>query len=197
MGASLNAIVFRCNDRTKISKEFEVMAEQARHESGNSYSGTIGELHGAICWKDLKLENQRAADDWLAEHHEKWEGPMAVSFKAGEIPEERKRKAQELSNYVFGTLSRQVNDTLRQELVALKAKYVLVKCSGCQSRLNAEKLTTHTCPLCTTNLLGKRSWAKVQKLKDEMKEKEAKVQELYKADPTGEIWWLVGGWCSE
>jgi hypothetical protein len=197
MGASLNAVTFRCNDRTKIAKEFEAMAEQARHESGHSYSGTIGELHGSIRWNDLKLGNERAANDWLADHHQKWDGPMAVSFKGGAVPEDRKKKAQELSNYVFGTLSRQVNDTIRQEVQALKAKGGFVKCSGCQSRLNAEKLTVHTCPLCQTNLLGKRSWGKVQKLKDEMKEKEAKVQELFKPDDTGEIWWLVGGWCSE
>lgn len=197
MGASLNAIVFRSNDRAKITKDFEVMAEQERHQSGHSYSGTIGELHGSIRWNDLKLENERAANEWLSEHHEKWDGPMAVSFKGGVVPEERKKKAQELSNYVHGTLSRQVDAIIRQEVAALKAKGGFVKCSTCLSRLNAEKLTIHTCPLCQTVLLGKRSWAKVQKLKGEIAEQGQKAQDMYKPDNNGEVWWLVGGWCSE
>jgi len=195
MGASFCAVTFKSNDRTKIAKDFEEMAEQERHESGHSYSGTIGELHGSIRWNDLKLADERAANEWLEQHHQKWDGPMAVSFKGGAVSEANKKKSQELYNESW-VVERSINEAVREAILAMKAKGGFVKCAGCQSRFNTEKLQVADCPLCHTSLLGKRDQNKVQKLKDEVKFLCERSQALHKPDSNGEVWWLVGGWCS-
>lgn len=86
MGASLDYVVFHGGHKGTIQKEFDEMANQSRYEDGHSYSGAIGMLYGDIDWRDQEFKSKREAIDYLSDTHEKWGGPMAVSYRDPETP---------------------------------------------------------------------------------------------------------------
>jgi hypothetical protein len=80
MGAIFNSVVYEKDDRAAIQKEWNASVEQSLYDSGFAYSGEIGMLAGDIKWQDKKLETAAQAEEYLEDHHEKWEPAMAVSF---------------------------------------------------------------------------------------------------------------------
>jgi hypothetical protein len=80
MGACFNSRVFSTDDREAITRSWDNAVEQSLYEDGHSYSGEIGMLRGSIQWVDKELENEDTAEDYVVDHHEKWEPAMAVSF---------------------------------------------------------------------------------------------------------------------
>jgi hypothetical protein len=80
MGASYNSNVFTDKSRSEIEKEWGKLVENDLVESGNSYSGGIGMLGKSIEWTVKHFDNYNAADDYIADNHEKWSPPLAVSY---------------------------------------------------------------------------------------------------------------------
>ena len=68
-------------DKTTILKQWGAACEESRYESGHSYSGAIGMLNGVPTFEDKEFLTEREADDYIADNHEKWRAPMAVSYK--------------------------------------------------------------------------------------------------------------------
>ena len=82
MGATTDFRVYKTDSRKKVKSAFRDACEDARYEYGHGgYTGTIAEMSGVGKWKDLKLASVIEAEDYIEEHHEKWEPAMAVSFK--------------------------------------------------------------------------------------------------------------------
>ena len=82
MGANL---VYRCYDaalsRNEILDKWKDAVAQSQYEDGNSYSGEIGMFGTNVTkWLDLGFGDSNVADEYLADHHEKWEAAIAVSF---------------------------------------------------------------------------------------------------------------------
>ncbi len=83
MGATTVFHTFRVADKNRINAAFSEACEDARYEHGHGgYTGTIAEFNGIGKWKDLLLDSEDAAEDFIEENHDKWDPAMAVSFKA-------------------------------------------------------------------------------------------------------------------
>jgi hypothetical protein len=81
MGATFNYRLFADElGETGILQVWEDMCEQSRYESGHSYSGCIGMLKGKPRWNDAMLATEDEAREVVADRHEKWEAPLAVSY---------------------------------------------------------------------------------------------------------------------
>lgn len=82
MGATTDFCVFKIADKKTVKAKFNDACEDARYERGSGgYTGCIAEFGSIESWKELLLPSARAAEDYIVEHHEKWDGAMAVSFK--------------------------------------------------------------------------------------------------------------------
>lgn len=80
MGACLDYRVFKTDDRKVIQRDWEEAIERDLRENGNSYSGGIGMLGREIKWHPVTAPTKEAAEEVLAEKHQKWGGPLAVRF---------------------------------------------------------------------------------------------------------------------
>lgn len=79
MGASLDFRTYKYDlGKEKVKKMFEDDCDISRSESGRSYSGEIGMLGTVKQWLDLNLDGY-AVEEYIAEHHQKWDAAMAVS----------------------------------------------------------------------------------------------------------------------
>ena len=82
MGANLSTREYPgTKTKEEILKLWDDDCETSRYESGHSYSGEIGMLSGKPSWEDKEFADSRAADDYICEKHDKWDRPMAVSYK--------------------------------------------------------------------------------------------------------------------
>ncbi len=82
MGATTDFRTYKIADKKTVKKKFSKACDDERYESGNGgYTGTIAEMNGVGVWKDLLLPTPEAAEDYIEEHHAKWDPAMAVSFK--------------------------------------------------------------------------------------------------------------------
>ncbi len=79
MGAALDYVILK-GDRSAIQTLFNRKAEDSRYMDGHMYSGCIGMLRGKIDFRDVAMPGKKYAIDYLADTHQKWDGPMAVSF---------------------------------------------------------------------------------------------------------------------
>jgi hypothetical protein len=70
-----------------IIKRWQTSCEISLHEDGNSYSGGIGMLRGLPEWHDIKLDSEDSAEAFIADNHDKWGAPVAVSYsnRKGEL----------------------------------------------------------------------------------------------------------------
>lgn len=82
MGANFDCRVFADSTRKKVAKQWADAVEQSAYDDGHQYSGCIGMMSAEdIVWHDLRLQSLNAARDHVENNHEKWEPPMAVSYK--------------------------------------------------------------------------------------------------------------------
>lgn len=77
MGANFVSLSIRAPDQIAACRIFEEAQRRCRYENGHSYSGGIGMADGLkfLAWV---FETKQEADDWLADHAEKWEAALAV-----------------------------------------------------------------------------------------------------------------------
>lgn len=81
MGACFNYRTYPDSlGRAEIIKDWNAAVEESLHESGHSYSGCIGMLHGTVTFKDTGHLTHDAAYDQLVDEHEKWRPALALSY---------------------------------------------------------------------------------------------------------------------
>jgi len=81
MGACLNTHSYKYDlGKPEILKLWKQAVETSQWESGHSYSGCIGMLHGDPEFHDLNLKSEDEANMHITENHEKWLKPLAVSY---------------------------------------------------------------------------------------------------------------------
>jgi len=81
VGATTDFRVYKIADKKTVKAKFSEACEHARYESGHGgYSGTIAEMHGVGKWMNMLLPGIDEAEDYIMNHHEKWEDAMAISF---------------------------------------------------------------------------------------------------------------------
>lgn len=125
-------------------KEWHAAVEQSRHEDGASYSGAIGCLNGAPDKRDLRLESRQAAVDYVQENHEKWEPPLAVSYRGGDAAKEAARKLDADRSAAWD----RYHVAERKMAASLRGK---ITCSACGSVVNRDKQRHRhiiRCPVC-------------------------------------------------
>lgn len=202
MGANLSTRTYKIEDKEEIKKQFAEDVMQSLASDGNSYSGEIGMLGSVIIsWKALESGTQDQAEQYIEDHHNKWDGAMAVSFqycenfKPSASLERKKAKVAELD--------RKKNEVFREARAKFEQdKSEFVTCKNCKSRLNRSKLNvikTAYCPLCDHTLLGTTTTNKTKKINGEIEEMQNKIKvqtDIELAKCPKKTGWVVGGWCS-
>ena len=84
MGASLDVRKVHSTSREEVRKIYEKIWEEAREYYGNNpYSGSLATLQKEIDFKYITFDSREKAEDYIAEHQEKWGNAMAVIVKEG------------------------------------------------------------------------------------------------------------------
>jgi hypothetical protein len=212
MGGCFDTRTYKINDRKKIEKEWAEAVSCSRSESGESYSGAIGMLGPKIGkWHDRQFDTKRQAEEWLSEHHaDKWGPAFAVSFK---LPKELTAEQVGRAKVAEATASKLANEfraLTGATLAAIKAAGRYVRCPLCGSSLATAKLTSIRCVFCPGKnrngrvdiyddagyLTTEEQQAKLEEAAKAAFEAAKVAEELRKPQPSNEIGWLVGGWCS-
>jgi hypothetical protein len=213
MGANMDCRTFRMNDRKKIEKEWASKVEDSRHEDGTSYSGCIGMLGTKIAkWHDLKLASENKAHEYISEHQEKWEPAIAVSFYLAAKPTPEQQGRAKVAEANASKLQQAFVQTTRKVAEAIKAHGGFVRCPLCQSSLNVQKISSIRCVFCPGKARVPYSMVEIydgagylttpeqqKEIEEAAKvaiEAEKACRELQKPQPSTEIGWVVGGWCS-
>src|SRR3990167_9606255 len=96
MGGCFDSRTYSISDKKEIESKFREAQRSSRRSSGSEYSGEIGVMQEGIGrWHDLRLASSREADEWLQEHHNKWESAEAVSFCLPVEPGSKQLRAQQ------------------------------------------------------------------------------------------------------
>lgn len=221
MGAHDYIRVFKTESREEVKKKWQATVDDDRHESGGgAYAGNATTMHGTITFKDLKLKGESEAREHILDKHEKWTGPLAVSFLLPAAPGERDkaRAAKALAAYEKVAQKRlDVAQAIQAAFVSRKAK--LVTCDGCTSKLSREHLVKKlakgrvysyqtdgpkqydmpgvpACPVCNTSLLSETDRARLDAHATKHKEATKERDEASKPTPSDKIGWAVGGWAA-
>ena len=200
MGGSLDTRIYFTEDKEAIETEWNADVDQSRSMDGTSYSGCIGMLEGFIDFVCIKpLNSQAEANEYVSEHHRKWDGPMAVPFKikgAKAVPAYVKKAENKVlkAKDKIAEVEQQVKTSL------FNAKSQFVACKVCKSKLNRSRLSNTFCPLCNKTLLSDTSTNRIEKAKTKAKEAlqgwiDARDKAV-KDNATGKVGYLVGGICS-
>jgi len=83
MGAEYQSVTFLNATKEEVQKMWAKDVEQSLYDYGHCYSGAIGMLGADIEWVFESFPTERECDDWIMEHHEKWEPPLGVAFNGG------------------------------------------------------------------------------------------------------------------
>ena len=211
MGASFNVLTFNTDNQQEIRDQFKALCEEQRQDSHDGFTGTVAELHDIGKWCDLRLTREDA-ENYLAQHHEKWEDAMAVSFTLTADPDEEYLERVERSE---GKVERWNQRFVEAEEVAREAflarKGSTIGCSGCGSRFNHQTLVSDrfllalpgtdakvpACPVCDQHFISKVHRARLVKLQARKTLVARELQEIRRLPVTDKIGWLVGGWCAE
>lgn len=199
MGSAFNVRRYR-GTRDEVLKKWNADVEQAGYEDGHSYSGSISELGGGFHDTGKVFDNFDDAQAYIEEHHQKWDGAMAVKYKAkGGITKPQASKMAKLQAKAdravaeLDMLRRKVLDELRN------AKSKTVGCKLCGSSIRRSYLHDRYCPVCRNNLLSptarqrlERANQAISRAQEELRNYKPKRHENIK-----ELVWLIGGWCSE
>jgi len=224
MGAHDYICTYKEADESKVRKLWEEQVEDDRCESGGgSYAGNATTMHGKVRFRDKRLASETEAHDWLLEHHEKWEAPLACSFY---LPEEKGKREQsavakaEAKQVTVEEARLEVAQKIQAAFVERKSK--LVACKGCGSRLSQEHLTRGwrkgnlqfnqrgdvktfafaslpslpACPLCKADLLSESDQKRLATHAAKCEAAKQAVVEANKPKPGKKIGWCVGGWAA-
>lgn len=204
MGANFVTLVYKVvksdvDDKEEIKKRFAESVDRSCREDGCSYSGEIGMFGpNIVSWKNLS-GTQFQAEEYIENHHQKWDGAMAASFqycenfKPSASLERKKAKVIELDKKkedIFNTARNKFEQDRSSDFVT---------CKNCKSKLNRSKFNGVYCVLCDHTLFSAAVDNKIQRINDEIKVTQSIIEvqtniELAKCPKkTG---WVVGGWVS-
>jgi len=139
MGACFDFRIYKTNDRKEIEAHFDREVEESLIEDGHSYSGGVGMLGKIIVWNSIAPRaNKDEAEDYLSDHHEKWDNAMAVPFYISE-PVKETAKAKTLKERL--EKAKKAKDELVNKTRSdfYNAKSRSVTCKGCNSRLSRDR----------------------------------------------------------
>lgn len=224
MGASLDYRIYPGSmTKEKIQDAWYSDVEDSLIQDGNSYSGAIGMLgRSIVSWQDLSFDSEAKAEDWLSEHHEKWEHAIAVSFMRVKHTAESEVRYKAAFSKVETKLAKaaQAYQTTLDNIAKsfFKQKSFYCTCPSCKSKINRSKLrsnipsvyelqqpyyknTTYkgiTCPVCGTGLYTERAYKRIGSDYAKLWKHVLAVSEFEFKDKgmTYEKYWIVGGWCS-
>ena len=203
MGACFNVLQFKGNIN-QVKAKWNSAVEDAIYECGHggNYTGSISELGNGFQQINKVFDNYDEAHEYIEEHHQKWDGAMAVRYLAeGGLTKSSTNKKAKLEKKLTDAIN--YRDNLRAKLVndLRNAKSTLIGCrnSGCLSKINRKFVTSKgTCPLCHQQLLSPTAQNRIA-IADCKVAKAQKDLRNYKPtrskSATTEMW-LVGGWCS-
>lgn len=187
-----------------VKKRFEQYQEECADESGNSYSGRLNMCPG-LTFTGKIFENERAAQEYVDAHAQKWDNALAVQYYAkgrAKAPASIEKLNLKLGQ-LRGQLSGCQNDIRIQVDTKLK-EVEFIKCGTCKSRLDTRFRTrTLKCPVCEGSFASTALQSRRTKLEQKIREVETKIKEAYataqaKHDKTtkGELKWFIYGICS-
>lgn len=169
--------------------------EQERIEGGcYTYAGHIGIMPDGLHFVDVKpFASASAAEEYLADHHSKWDRAMAVPFKGkANVPDSKsERLMQSLSKVEedLKTLEKKIISSLKN------AKSRTIKCKSCGSSIRRIHLTSADCPVCGmskifySNTHRKQLKRKLEKIAELRNRKVNRVMRNTTCH-------VVGGWCA-
>lgn len=142
MGASSYVISVDSPDRKKVQEEWAKRVQEDARESGQGpYSGNATTMHGAITFRDLRCKTRYEAEEKILDLHQKWTGPVAVSYhKPVEPTDKDKARAEKAREKLEGVESKryELAKAIQEAFVARKS--ALVGCKGCGSKLSVAHL---------------------------------------------------------
>ena len=198
MGADFNTIAF-VGTKEQVLREWNSEVEQAQYECGHggNYTGSISELGKGFSDTGKVFNSRSEAEDYIEEHHQKWDGAMAVQYFEGSAPQNQSKKKQVLSdkaNKLRG-IHFNLEKKLSQDIKNAKSK--TVGCKNCDSKVNRDFLNSSSCPVCGKTLLSDTAQTRIQNSYRNWQKALSDYDSFEpKAKATGKKKWLVGGWCS-
>lgn len=131
MGAHDYIRVYRTDSRDEVRKKWKAQVDEDSAESGHgAYAGNATTMHGDITFHDLKLANEEASRKHILDKHQKWSGPIAVSFY---LPAEPGKRDQARVEKALAAVEK-VEEKMFAAAMAIQAAFVgrqakLVTCS--------------------------------------------------------------------
>jgi hypothetical protein len=214
-------------DQKAVKKAWEQIVEDDRYESGEgAYAGNATTMHGRITFYDRRLDSESEAHEFCLDKHEKWSGPVAVSFYLPAEPTEADKRRQKKAHDKFVATEQKRIDSLNKIQAAfINRKSKLIACKGCDSRLSRKHVvearglrpgslafngwgdapetygwTNETnfplCPLCKTDLMSETDRKRINALIEKGKQAQAAFAEAQGAKPSKKVAWAVGGWAA-
>jgi hypothetical protein len=216
MGANSYVVTLE-GDKKKVEKAWDRIVENDRYESGEgAYAGNATTMDGSITFYDRRLASYNEAYEFCLDKHDKWCGPVAVSYylpaeqgKRDKAREEKaKAKAQAAFDKAYAVVAK-ANDGVRNR------KSKLIGCRHCGSKLSKEHYiakprveqlfnnpvgyktcSTFACPICFKVLLSETMVKRIEGHKAKIEEARLALREAQKPKPSKKIAWAVGGWAA-
>jgi hypothetical protein len=218
MGAHDYTITVRKAERSAVKKAWEEAVESDRHESGGgSYAGNATTFNGPVRFVDRKVASRREAADLVLEKHDKWDGPVAVSFYLpAESGKRAQAKAARAKDKLVAAMKKKLEVCQQINAAFASRKSKLVSCKTCGSKLSREHLTRklrkggfdHSagtycdypnqpiCPLCKISLLSETDQKRIDAHTKKVTEADNAHHAASQPSPSKKLGWVVGGWAA-
>lgn len=170
--------------KESIQKELDAYARKATWQEGGN------DLGQNIRFYDKVMPDYDSAVEFLEQNDRGWYDQLAVKYK--EMPRGKStKKLDELKEKLKVAYSDY--EKANTHVVAKDFKSEFIGCKNCGSKINREYIRSNNCPVChadmrsdTTQKRLESMRAKVNKLRNDIKEEEKKLAEKH-----GQICWLV------
>ena len=218
MGAHDYIVTYETEDQKKIKKLWAQLVEEDGDESGTgSYAGNATTMHGPIRFHNLRCSSKREASDLVLEKHDKWDGPVAVSYYIAAAPGKRDTARAEKAMVKLSASRDKHHALVLKILLAFRErKSKLTACKGCGSRLAHEHLVKSLmlgrarneyygaeagkapiCPVCCTeNLLSETEQKRIIASAAKVISLETDWKKTKRTKPGKKLGWCVGGWAA-
>jgi hypothetical protein len=200
MGASLDHLTF---DLTVDYKNWWNRAvEDSLRADGDQYSGGIGMLGEGFDTVSFVAMNVSEAQEYIADHHQKWDGAMAVKFYKEEPHTKAQLKKLDAISDKITKLQSKLLETISAIYNSMQSrKSTLITCKKCTSKVNKcfTNVRNHDvqCPLCGHSMLSETDRNKMERIHLNISVAEAQKADIkppIKATSPQMI--MIGGWCS-
>lgn len=216
MGSHDYIVSYEVEDQKKVKKLWDRLVEEDRDESGGgAYAGNATTMHGKIRFHNLRCSTKDEASEIVLNKHDKWDGPVAVSYylpvEKGQRDKNRVAKAVE----TYDKLWEKAKAILVKANAAFRErKSKMIGCSGCGSRLSKEhylnnqtvhsilnsrdgtELNTFACSVCKAVLISDTVAKRVAAYEPKLKAASNAINGAREPKPGKKLGWCVGGWAA-